>query len=66
MNLSQTMKENEQASSYRLTMDRGVYHKQSVEGSVSMIFYSSLLLRAWWFGGGIEESNYTQLRSTLG
>ena len=51
INHSNIMEENEQACSYGLTTNRGLHHKQSVEGSISTIFYSCFLAWAWWFGG---------------
>ena len=62
------MKKNEKASSYDLTMDYGLHHGQSVEGSISMMFCSCYLPWACDFGVfvGIQITlNYGRLSGKI-
>jgi len=68
INLKHTMKENEHAYSYGLTIDCGLFHGQSVEGFASMIFYSFFILQAWWLGRSLGSQitlNHDQLWSEM-
>ena len=44
LNLNHTMKKNEQARSYGLTMHRGLHHGQSVVSSILVLFCYSVML----------------------
>jgi len=64
INLSYMMKENEQACSYGVTMDRGLHHGQSVVSSLSVFFCSFFLPLTWWVGLSVGSQvilNYGQL-----
>jgi len=57
------MKEDEEASSFKLTTNRGHQYRAFVVASVLNFFGSSFPLQAWWLRGIYEESTYTQLGS---
>jgi len=55
------MKEDEEASSSRLTTEHGLYHELSVAAFVLKFSGSSFPPRAWWLVGFYGKSNHTQL-----
>jgi len=60
--LSRTMKEDEDARSYKLTMVCGIYHSLTVILVGTEFFCSFLTSRAWKLKGIYGRSIYTQMR----
>ena len=60
--LSRTTKEDEEASSYRLTKVCGNHHGWTVVLVGTEFFYSSVALQAWQLRGIYRRSTHTEMR----